>query len=333
MSSTSDDNTLAPTASKDSESGRKKVGLRDRVNEFNWSWFTCTQSTGGVAVVLSETPHRFAGLQTIGIVMFIFNLVVFFIFFGLLVARWVMTPARIKESFIKAPTNYFFGSFWLSLATIVICAQRFGVPHCGPWLIVAIRVCFWIYAAVTLLSSIIHIVVIFKCTPIKVVEMNPAWFLLIFNTMLTGTIAGAIAQDQPPVQRLPIIVAGIGYQGLGWIVSMIFLAHFVGHQLEKGWPAPDLRPGLFMPVGSSGFTIVAIIGAARAIPANYAYFAVHPTAPEVLLIVATWMGIFMWVFTFWLFGLAFCVTVASIFVKKDGRWLFQMGFHMSWWGE
>ena len=211
--------------------------------------------------------------------------------------------------------------------------QRFGVPHTGPWLITAIRVLFWIYAAVTFLSTTIHLTVIAKYTPITAIEMNPAWFLLIFNAMLTGTVAAAIAADQPPEQRMPIIVAGVAYQGLGWIVSQMIMVFFIGNLLEKGWPMPDQRPGLFMPVGSSGYTIVALIGAARAVPTGYGYFNTHPMAADVLQIVAVWVGIFMWIFTFWIFGMAFCVNIASVFVKQDGKWRSNMGFKLSWWGE
>lgn len=337
----SSDNTLhnvssqtTPKDTEDQSHGERKVSLRERVDQFTWAWFTCTQSTGGIAVILSETPNQFSGLQTIGVVVYIFNIVLFLAFIAILLTRWFLTPSKIKESFIKPPENFFYGSFWLSAATIIIGMQRFGVPHAGPWLTVVIRVCFWIYAACTLLSSTVHLAAIFQYTPIEVFSVSPAIFLTVFNAMLTGTVAGAIAADQPPEQRLPIIIAGVGYQGLGWIVSIFYLTYFIGNQLQNGWPEnPSMRPGLFMPVGSSGFTIVALITNAAAVPDGYGYFATHPTAAEVVSIVATWVGVFMWVFTFWLFGLALCVNLASIFTKKDGRFKMNMGFTMSWWGE
>lgn len=85
--------------------------------------------------------------------------------------------------------------------------------------------------------------------------------------------------------------------------------------------------------GTSGFTITALIGIARAAPKNYGYFALHPLAGEVLLIVATWVGVFMWVFTFWVFGLAFWINVLEIFVKKEGKWTLNVAFTNVAWGE
>jgi tellurite resistance protein TehA-like permease len=215
---------------------------------FTWSWFTCTQSTGGVAVVLSECPKQFAGLQTIGTIIFIFNLVLFLIFNGLLITRWTLNPSKIRTCFTTAPECFFYGSWWLSIATIIMCMQRYGVPHSGPWLITAIRICFWLYAACTLLSTTIMFVVMGKHTKGSNLGSNPGILLTVFHAMLTGTVAAAIAADQPPYQRVPIMVAGVGFQGYGWIMSVIYMAHIICVLLEKGWPAVNVRPGLFMMV-------------------------------------------------------------------------------------
>ena len=209
----------------------------------------------------------------------------------------------------------------------------YGVPHAGPWLVVAVRVCFWMYAAISILSTTTQFVVIFKHTPITSIKMIPPWFLLVLQTMLTGTVAAAIAMNQPPVQRLPIIVAGVAYQGFGWVASMLIFAWFLGSLMEVGWPPPSNAPGLFMPVGSVGYTIVALVGAARALPKDYAYTVTHPTAPEVLLIVATWASIFLWMFGLWMFGVALFITLGSILSRKDGRWRLNMNYNNTWWGE
>lgn len=37
---------------------------------------------------------------------------------------------------------------------------------------------------------------LFKFTPVEIQGFNPAIFLLVFNAMLTGTVAAVIAADQ-----------------------------------------------------------------------------------------------------------------------------------------
>ncbi|KAK6088788.1 C4-dicarboxylate transporter/malic acid transporter [Seiridium cupressi] len=274
---------------------RTQVGFRERIEHFTWANFTYTQSTGGIAILLSETPHQFDGLQTAGVVVFILNLVLFVLFCAAMTTRFVLHPYTINKSLTTTPEAFFIGPFFLSIATIIIGMERFGVPHAGPWLIVAIRVLFWMR--------------------LDVFKINPAIFLTAFNTMLTGTIAASIAEMQPPVQRLPIIVAGIAFQGLGWILSLIYLPWYIGSMWASGMGEPDQRPGLFMPVGSAGYTIVSLIGSV-----------------EVLQVVADWVGIFLWLFTFWLFAIALVANLPVMFPYKEGRFQVQMGFKLSWWG-
>ncbi|KAI1807809.1 voltage-dependent anion channel [Daldinia bambusicola] len=315
----------------DRQDGTRKVGLRERIAHFTWANFACTQSTGGIAILLSMNPHQFHGLQTAGVVVFILNLVLFLIFCGAILARFSLHPHMLKRSLTNPPEYFFIGSFWLSIATTIICMQRFGAPHTGPWLPVAVRVLFWMYAAATLVYATVIWVVAAAKSSIDMTRINPAVFLMVFNTMLTGTIAASIAEAQPPEQRLPIIVAGVAYQGLGWIVSLALLPWFVAGLLQNGLGAPSLRPGLFMPVGSSGYTVVSLIGCARAVPRGYEFFARYPIAADVLQVLATWTGVFLWLFTFWLFALALLANLPL--VPPDRRHLRpRMSFSPSWWG-
>ena len=77
---------------------------------------------------------------------------------------------------------------------------------------------------------------------------------------------------------------------------------------------------------------MALIGCARATPQGYGYFALHPTANEVLLIVANWAGIFMWIFTLWLFGMALAINLPGILARRDdGKLETPMEFKCAWW--
>lgn len=309
-----------------------RLSLRQRLAHFTWANFTATQSSGGIATLLSLTPHQFKGLNVIGVIVFIFTLVLLCAFMGAMVTRAVSYPRRFKKSFVQAPEAFFYGSFWLSWATMIICMQRYGVPNAGPWLVVTVRVLFWIYAACTTINATVHQLVLFTKARLRVHQMNPAWFLLIFNTMLTGTVASAIASSQPPVQRLPILVAGIAFQGYGFLMSMVLLTIFFSNLMEHGLPPADQLPGLFMPVGSGGYTIVALIGCSRALPEGYAYFAANPMAIEVLRIVALWASIFIWYLTFWMFAIALLGTLTHAFPFRKGHYEPQMRFKLSWWG-
>lgn len=58
-------------------------------------------STGGIALTLSLTPHRFRGLDTIGLVVFLFDLLCFILITACLLLRFLL----YKHTFRKTLTH------------------------------------------------------------------------------------------------------------------------------------------------------------------------------------------------------------------------------------
>ena len=140
--------------------------------------------------------------------------------------------------------------------------------------------------------------------------------------MLSGTFAGAIAPDQEPAQRMPIIIARVTLQGLGWMVAFLMYAMYLHRLMQYGLPAPNLRPGMFIAVGPPSFTGLALIGLSNALPNDYGYFSKYPIAIPILQPLADFMAIFLWALAFWFF----CQALISVI---DG--LRKMQFHLVWW--
>ena len=42
---------------------QSKLSIRQRLKHFTFAWFLCTMSTGGLAIALVETPHKFRGMS------------------------------------------------------------------------------------------------------------------------------------------------------------------------------------------------------------------------------------------------------------------------------
>lgn len=140
--------------------------------------------------------------------------------------------------------------------------------------------------------------------------------------MISGTLASAIAADQPAGERISIIVGGITLQGLGWMVAFLMFAVYLHRLIQYGLPAPNLRPGMFISAGPPSFTALALIGMARALPPDVHYFQQHTTAIETLRVLATFIAVFLWALAFWFFSLA------ALAVLNGAR---EMSFHLVWW--
>lgn len=303
------------------------IGIMDRIQHLTWAWYTTTMSTGGLAMVLGQTPHQFSGLRTIGKIVFIFDLVLFTLLCTCIVTRFIRCPRALKASLTDATEAFFFPAFWLSLSTIIGNTQVYGVPATGPWLIAALRVIFWLYAASTLLVAILLYTVLFTTPAVNAKchadAVAPTWVFPIFPVMLCGTLSALIAPHQPPNHALAMVVAGVSFQGLGWIVSCAVMALFLLRLFHTGPIPRHVRPGMFMMVGPPSFTALALIGNANALPATGTYFAdMHPGAQDVLVVLATWMAIFLWSLAFWFFCLAL---LACLMVVPRVRWT------PTWW--
>lgn len=225
---------------------------------------------------------------------------------------------------------------------IFAAGSAYGAPSSGPWLTVALRVLFWIYVAITYLAAVLQYYSLFTAKPhhLAIQSMTPGWILPIFpafvlpcnsstrqgltkaNRMLSGIFASAIAAGQPTDHRVPIILAGITLQGLGWMVSFLMFAAYLHRLIEYGLPAPNLRPGMFISVGPPSFTALALIGMAEALPADANFFKRHPTAIENSQVLAASIAVFLWALGFWFF----CITLLSVL-----RGVRKMSFHLVWW--
>ena len=142
--------------------------------------------------------------------------------------------------------------------------------------------------------------------------------------MLVGTLAAVIAPLQPPEQRLPILVAGVSYLGLGLMVALLIYPLYLRRLMQHGLPAPEMRPGMFIPVGQMGYTALALMRMSQTIPENSAYFAANPGAVTVLRTMALWIGIWIWMLGFWFLATSL-IAVMEVVVE------WRLRFSLSWW--
>ncbi|KAH7385850.1 voltage-dependent anion channel [Pyrenochaeta sp. MPI-SDFR-AT-0127] len=311
---------------KEQEDENGKLGVRRRLKHFTWAWFVSTMSTGGLAIALGETPHQFKGLYYIGLALFIFDIILFLSLSVCMAIRAILFTTHFKRSFLHPQESFFFGAFWLSISVIIGCIQVYGITRGPghPWLVDTVYVLYWMYAGCSLVNSIFQYWVLIRWSIVRPIPFLPSIFLAGYPAMLTGTIASLIAGSQPPERALAVIVSGCAYQGFGWLISFVAIVALIRNLLDHGLPPPAMRPGMFIPVGACAYTVVALMGLAMSIPNSPldGYFASHPMAAETLQILALFIGVFLWLFAFWLFAIAFLANISVI-----GK----MPFSLTWW--
>lgn len=310
---------------RDHKHRRPKLSLAQRTLRITWAWFPINMSTGSIATLLPRQPYTFDGLLTIGKIFYITNLVLFCLFTTLIIARFVRKPRALSTSLHHPSESFFFGSFWVSVGLIILGMQVYGVPECGPWLVRAMRVIFWIYFAMSGIIAVLQYHIIFQVEKLGQSDAMPAWILPAYPLLVIGVLASSIAQTQPPQSALELIIAGIAAQGLGWILAIFIYTVYFTRLIHSDMPPPSVRPGMYMSVGPAAYTCAGLLalgkGAMSSLPPGF-------LGIEALNVGQLWYAIsvpaalFLWLLAAWFSALS---TVAC--VKK----MRTMTFSLQWW--
>jgi C4-dicarboxylate transporter/malic acid transport protein len=306
------------------------VSLRGRLKHFTLAWYAMTMSTGGVAFVLSVLPNRFDGLTALGTAIFVFNLFLFTSVTLAMITRFMMHPGTLTHSLTNPHEGFFFATFWLTLATMLTNSTAYGIPNTGPWLITALRIAFWVYTVCATLVAILYYHVLFTVKALVITNVLPGWVLPIFPAMLVGTLASAISKTQPAEHALPMLIAGLSFQGLGMMVAIAMYGIYFGRLMTSGLPADMSRPAMFIAVGPPSFTALAFIGMAQDVTTTGIFTGYTKLAgienqniiSDVLQLLALLISIFLWTLAFWFFGIALTASIEAVH-RND--------FHLNWY--
>lgn len=309
-----------PNAEKPSKPVR--MDFRQRLRHFTWAWYTFPMSTGGLALLISSQPNRFQGLDEIGLAVYVVNLLLFALICSLTAARFIIHGGFL-QSLRHDREGLFFPTFWLSIATLIIGLERYFGEKPEPAFSITLEVLFWTYCGCTFAVAVFQYSYLFSSVIYPLQTMMPSWVLPAFPIMLSGTIASVIAERQPDKSAIPIVAAGLTFQGLGFCISFMMYSHYIGRLMESGLPNREHRPGMFICVGPPAFTALALIGMARGLPPTFEVMGNEDTEGDgrMIEILALAAGAFLWALSFWFF----CIALIAVIRSRP------TAFHLSWW--
>jgi tellurite resistance protein TehA-like permease len=159
--------------------------------------------------------------------------------------------------------------------------------------------------------------------------MTPVWIFPAYPLLIIGPHAGALAPKvSNPEIAVNIILGGYIIQGIGFLVSLMIYAAFIYRLMTQKLPKESLRPGMFISVGPSGFTIAGIITMGqelpKVVPADFMGKGNGELAGKVGMICANFMGLWLWGLALWFF-----------FISVGAHWSCarrgKMDFAMTWY--
>lgn len=275
--------------------------------------------------MLANTPNRFPGLEVIGKIFFIVDLVLFALFNIAIGLRAFWFPRRFLASLHHPVEGLFFGSYWVSVSLILNCTQSYGVPSCGPWLVKALLVLFWMYCATVLIVAVGQYYVLFQEERLKITDAVPAWIFPIYPLLVIGPMAGTMIPSQDKTNALDMWIGAVMLQGLSWTVALMMYSMYMQRLMTSALPAPSTRPGMYVSVGPAGYTAAGLISLGTRAPSVVPFNAFNNNSVDDGDIIKTMgivAGIFVIIFAFWFFCVSTVAVVAGI--RK-------MSFTLNWW--
>ena len=162
--------------------------------------------------------------------------------------------------------------------------------------------------------------------------MTPVWIFPCYPLLVIGPHAAALAVHLSgmgkPGAALTVIVGGYVFQGIGFLLSLMIYAAFIYRLMTQKLPQENLRPGMFVSVGPSGFTISGIVSMGNILPDCVGKDFLLPgngeLAGQVSKIASVWFGLWLWGLAFWFFLVSFGAHWNCV---QKGRMTFAMTFY------
>ncbi|CAI6340368.1 unnamed protein product [Periconia digitata] len=320
-------------AASEENSGEEKMSWRERTRHFTWTWFAMTMATGGIANVFYTVPYRFPGIYALGCLFFILNMVLFVFNVTMISLRFYWFPKTFKASFLHPTESLFIPAAVISFGTILINMSQYGVGKSGFWLEKTMCILYWIDCGLAICFSITIYLIVWSTQTFTISQMTPVWIFPAYSLLIIGPHAGNLAPKvTSPHTALQIILSGFVLQGIGFMVSLMVYSAFIYRLMTQKLPKESLRPGMFISVGPSGFTIAGIVNMGQELPkimatpeyANFMGEGLGKLVGDVAMICANFVGLWLWGLALWFF-----------FVSVGAHWSCatrgKMDFAMTWY--
>ncbi|KAK1832638.1 voltage-dependent anion channel [Podospora conica] len=304
---------------------RSRVSIGDRIACFQWTWFTMTMATGGLANVLHSLPYNVTWIDHIGLAFFFFNICLFVMNIILISLRFHLRPGSFTNSFSDQMESL--------AATIFITVCQYGIPRAGPWLVNTMEVMFWIYITVSVLISAFLYLTLWSTQVFPIHTMTPIWVfpaypLLIAAPFGSNLVSAATKSGQlSHLHPVPITLAAVAVQGTGFLISFMICAAFLYRLMTQKLPRDHQRPGIFISIGPAGFTAAGLVSLGNQTQNIFpADFMGTDHAVVILKLLAYMAGLWLWGLSIWFF----LVSVGSLwkYVLPENR--SKMPFQMTW---
>lgn len=276
------------------------------VKNFTPSWFASVMGTGILAITSMLYSSHFAILKDIAIILFYFNVALFFI----LLIPWILRWIYFKQDAIRDIEHPILSNFYatIAIAMLILAADFIVIGKC-----MLLGEIFWVIGTIfTIFFSLLTPYIVFKGEHVEIHHINPAWFIPPVGLIVIPIAGSHILSSLSGISYQLVMMLNYFGFGAGFFLYIslmtICMYRFILHT-----PLPStLAPTIWINLGPIGAGSVALINLVK-----YSPF-VHVKEPFFVF------TFFLWGFGIWWVLMAIALTI--YYIKK-----IDLPYAMSWW--
>jgi len=249
-------------------SGTNRSSLKARLRGFTFSFFTINMGTAGFAYILARIPPAYQcdGLNILGRIILIFDLVVFSVFSAAIIARFYLYPRAMITCFRHPVEASYVCAFAQACATIMVAITAYAPEHVGEWINTVLLVLYFmqlffaIFLAITI--PLVHFGLASRSGNVQ--KMPPSWLLLPTVVTYTASLSYNIANLLPATQAVYVLWTGYMMLGLGIMLTIPYFVLWFTSLAMNGVPRGRYALTPFMIVGMSSYISGGFLGLGHA---------------------------------------------------------------------
>ncbi|CAE6488319.1 unnamed protein product [Rhizoctonia solani] len=245
-------------------------GLKDRIIHFSPSWFSVTMGTGVNAILLLTLPWPsiLQVVRPIAAFFLILDIVLFVIFSGTIITRYTMHPEIIGLTLGHATHSLFLGTIPMGLITILgaialVCTRAYDLSL--DWVLVA-SYGWWFTLVMSGFVGLLVPWMQFTSHSNRPETVTAALLLPVVPTITiaaTGATLGNLLVDEYPGYVFHMWIASYIACGIGTSLALMILALYLQRLAFHHLPATDMIVTVFLPLGPTGQSGVALCNLGR----------------------------------------------------------------------
>ncbi|MGE8043435.1 TDT family transporter [Pseudomonas monteilii] len=298
-------------------------GWLEVVRQFTPQWFSVVMGTGILALLLGQLPDAGASLSYLGTGLWQFSAVLFVLFTGLYLARWVLFFDEARRIVEHPTASMFLGTIPMALATLINGLLQYGLPAWGTAVMPWAQALWWLDVALAIACGVWVPFLMVTRQRHSLEQMTAVWLLPVVAAEVAAVTGGLIVPHvtQAPAQLHMLVLCYVLWAysvPVALSLLVVLLLRLVVHRL----PPQALAASIWLslgPIGTGALGMLVLGSAAPTVFAANGLGEIGATAAGVGAI----GGMLLWGLGVWWLLLAVLITVRQVALG--------MSFNLGWW--